>query len=158
MQPQNPIYLTILAGAMGLKCAYTDDFIELLELARRSQKYYAKAVRLDPENPEIRLNRFYSNINLPYQYYPDYLPKTQEDAELVILWANEIIEAAKADSSYTEIAERLLETKNQVLYRLGEYFFKQVKENGPALEYLKRVEPGSTYYNDAQNIIKQIPH
>ncbi|MBN1697290.1 MAG: hypothetical protein JW881_07235 [Spirochaetales bacterium] len=155
IEPDNAVYTAYYAGILGVRGGYT-SYPALLQYSNSCLKYFTKAVRMDPSNPEVRMQRFLSLIYFPYKYYPSLIKTIEKDLKIVEMWITQVSDAAATNEQLKDYAAWLINTRYQCYYLIGNYYFSEMKKKEKAGEYLSRIPEESTYYNDAKKIIDKL--
>lgn len=152
LTPNDPYTLAVLGSAYGVRIPFS-GFPALLKWSKRCQNKLNKAVELAPENPEIRLIRLRSNVHFPYQYYKNLKDEIIEDSNIVLGWVDKFEKTTPKDRRQKSYFSMI---KGDVLFLVGNYFYKQAKDNKQAKTYLKKISPDNTYYDHAKHILDEL--
>ena len=142
-EKNNALYKANLGALYGIKIMYT-GFPALIQLAKKCQVTLNEAIKLAPNNPELRLIRLRAFVNFPYEYYGDLKKLIDEDSQIVLDWSNEYFER-KGDRQ--DLDSYFREIKNETRYLCGTYYLKQIKDQVKAKNYYSKIEKDSYYYS-----------
>ncbi|MBD3179508.1 MAG: tetratricopeptide repeat protein, partial [Candidatus Latescibacteria bacterium] len=141
---ENATLISYLGLYTGMSAGSTTDFTEAGRLANRSFRLLDKAVSLEPDNPEVRMNRGIIYVNVP-----EFLGKMNMGIEDLEIAASIISESPEEFSSGRQIA---VWTHLGEAYRKSNSHDKAIK----AWEEIMEISPGSSQAERARKEIEKL--
>jgi hypothetical protein len=156
-EPNNAYYLITYArnsGQLGGKIGLPRG----MDYISKCLIYLKKAVDLEPENPEIRIEQMIAYSNLPYQIYPQFKPIIQNDEKIIIKWIDDLNNIYMKNKEAKDTLDKKwgFVTKysrvNDIYFALGFYYSVQLKDRKTGYEYFSKLHKDSPFFKLAEKI------